>query len=459
LPLATEISRGGTALDELRVLVRLSVPIAAAQFGLIAMSLVDTAVVGRLSVVDLAGAGIGRSIGFAPFMVPLGVGTALEPIAAQALGAQDPTRAWRGFLSTLRATLLLWLPAVLAAFATTLALPPLGVAPEVVTRARWYLLGQTPGFAFAIAFQVSKTFLQAHGRTAPALRGSVVANAVNLLVCNLLVRGDDALASVGLPRAGLPALGAFGAGLAFTVASFVLVAFVAVPAVRYRDDSPATPSPSHRVPLGAVYRIGLPVGFQMLAEVGVFSFAALLTGALGPAVASAHQIGLGMASFTFMAALGVSGATAVRVGHAIGAGRSPRRAGMLGMALGATAMSFGAAAFWILPGLLVRAFTTDAQTEAIGIDLLRIAAVFQLFDGVQAVAAGALRGAGDVRFPFVTNVVAHWLVGFPLSLLLGFGLGQGAPGIWWGLTAGLVTVAVVLAARFARLSRRTIAPV
>jgi MATE family multidrug resistance protein len=443
-----------TNLAELGRLVRLSLPIMVAQLGLIAMMLVDTAVIGRVSVVDLAGAGMGRSIGFASVVVGMGVTIGLEPLAAQAVGAGDPGRAWRGYVTNLRATMLLWAPSMAAAFAVTLLLAPLGVEADVIGRVRLYLAGQAPGFAASLAYLSSKTFLQAHGKTTPALVGSVVANLVNLVVSNLLVRGDGALRALGLAPRGLPALGALGGGLAFSVASFVLLAFVAVPARAYRARDEGEP-----VPLRTAYRLGVPVGLQMLAEMGIFTLVSVLAGSLGPEVVSAHQVAIGLASFTFMGAVGVSGATAVRVGHAIGAGRSPRRAGFLGIALGAAGMSFGAAAFIALPGPLVRVFSDDPRVVAIGIDLLRIAGLFQLFDGVQAVAAGALRGTGDVRFPFVANVLAHWAVGFPVALLLGFALHLGARGLWWGLTSGLVVVSVVLALRFAVVSKRAIARV
>jgi MATE family multidrug resistance protein len=448
------LNRTTAALEELRALVKLSLPIAIAQLGLVGMSLVDTAVIGRVSVNDLAGAGMGRSIGFASIVVGMGVTTALEPMAAQAIGAGEHGHAWRCYVANLRAAMWLWAPAMVAAFAVTLTLPPLGVAAPVVDRVRLYLVGQAPGFGLTLAFLSSKTFLQAHGETRPALVGSLVANAVNVVASNLLVRGDDALRAVGLPGVGLPGLGALGGGIAFSIASLVLLAFTATAAHKYRwhEEGPL-------VPLRRVYQLGLPVGFQMLAEMGIFSLVALLSGALGPEVASAHQVAIGLAAFTFMGALGVSGATAVRVGHAIGAGASPRRAGVLGIGLGAAVMTFGAVAFLAFPRFLVSAFTHDERVIAIGVLLVRIAALFQLFDGVQVVAAGALRGAGDVRFPFVANVVAHWLVGFPIALLLGFALKGGAPGLWWGLTAGLVVVSVALAWRFAVISKRVIARV
>ena len=440
--------------SELASLLRLSIPMAITQFGSIALSLVDTAAIGRVSVDDLAGAGIGRSIGFAPMVVGMGVAAGLEPLAAQAIGAGEPGRAWQGFLTNLRATLLLWPLLQAAAFAVTLALPAVGLDPAVISRVRLYLVGQAPGFAAMLAFVSAKTFLQTHGRTTPALVGSVVANVINVPLSNLLVRGDGALRAVGLRPRGLPALGAMGGGIAFSVAMFVLLAFVGVAAREHRAKDDAAP-----VPLATAYRLGLPAGLQMFAEVGAFSLVALLSGALGPEVASAHHIAIGMATFTFMAAMGVSGATSVRVAYAIGAGTSPRRPGVVGIALGAFTMSFSAVVFMIAPHALMRVFTNDDRVIAIGVDLLRIAALFQIFDGVQAVATGALRGAGDVRFPFVANVFAHWFVGFPAAMVLGFTLHHGARGLWWGLTAGLVFVSVLLAGRFWILTRGAIARV
>jgi MATE family multidrug resistance protein len=316
------------------------------------------------------------------------------------------------------------------------------------------MLGQAPGLASALVYHSTKALLQTHACTRPALVGSVVANVVNFPVVNVLVRGDAALRVVGLSPVGLPALGALGAGIAFSVSCLVLLTIVVIAALEFR-----VPGGAQRVPLATAYRLGLPVGFQMLAEVGVFALVALLAGVLGAEAASAHNIALGMASLTFMGALGVSGATSVRVGYAIGSGRSARRAGVTGIALGAAVMTVGAAAFAAAPRLIASAFTHDAGVIAIAVDLLRIAALFQVFDGIQAAAAGALRGAGDMRFPFVANVLAHWGVGFPAALLLGFALHHGAQGLWWGLTAGLVFVSALLASRFVAITSETIARV
>jgi len=442
-----------TLRRELAELLALAWPIALAQFGLVGMGLVDTAVLGRVSVPDLAGVAIGRNVAFAVFSVQLGLVMALEPLASQALGAGEPGRAWESLRTASRALAVVWFPTTLAGLAVVRALPLVGMSPEVVARATLFYLGQAPSLFFFGVYLAAKTFLQAHGRTWPALWTSVVANVWNFVLCNLLVRGDDALASAGLPRVGLPALGALGAGLATASASVVLALLIASSARAHRPHA-STPAPP--VPLRTVLALGVPIGLQLLAEIGVFALVALLAGRFGEDVVSAHQIAIGLASFTFMGALGTSGATAVLVGRAVGAGTSPRRVGLLGIATGVAFMSLGALAFWAFPRALTAAFTDDAGVIAIGAKLVAIAAVFQLVDGVQVVASGALRGAGDVNFPFHANVVAHWLVGFPIAMLLGFHFRMGAPGLWWGLTAGLVTVAAALAARFVVLTRRAI---
>jgi len=418
------------------------------------MGLVDTAILGRVSVADLAGAAIGRSIGFGAASLTMGIGMGLEPLASQALGAGDAPRAWGALIATVKGVLLSWVPVALVAMGIAFLLEPFGVEHDVAARARMYLIGQLPGLGLYGVFIAGRTFLQAHGNAGPALIAAIVANLLNWVVCSVFVRGDDALRAVGLPAIGLPTLGAFGAGLATTIAELVLVA-ITMRAVRALHGDGA----SEHVPVRSALKIGVPVGLQLFAEIGIFSLVALVSGRLGETVAAAHQIAIGLASFTYMGALGVSAATAVRVGRAVGGGRSARRAGLTGIALGAGVQSLGALVFGAVPHGLVGMFSRDPQVLALGANLLLIAAVFQLFDGIQGVASGALRGAGDVRFAFLANLVAYWVLGLPVALGLAFGLGWGAQGLWWGMTFALVLVALVLAARFVRVSGRAIARV
>ncbi len=440
-------------VNEARAISHLALPIALAQFGLMTMGLVDTAVLGRVSKVDLAAAALGRNIGFAAQTLSMGLAMALEPLASQAIGAGDPKRAWRAFQATLGTIAVAWPVTVIVALAATLGLPSLGVEAPVVSRTQQFIVAWAPGlFAFP-CFIASKTYLQANSRTRPAVVAAVVANVVNLVVCSVLVRGDDALASIGLPRIGLPRLGALGSGLALSVAGVLLAAMVVRAAYALR---PASLEGSRAIARREVVRVGFPVGAQLLAEIGVFALVSVLTSHFGPAVVSANQIALGLASFTFMGALGVSGATAVRVGHAVGARdrERARTSGLTGIALGAAVMGAGAIVFAIAPSVLVRMFTNDPEIVALGTALVRVAALFQLFDGMQAVGAGALRGAGDVRFAFAGGVVSYWIIGLPLALYFGVARGRGALGMWWGLSASLIAAALIFLARFVVLTRR-----
>lgn len=440
-------------LREAETIAQLALPIALAQFGLTAIGLVDVAVLGHASATDLGGASIGRSINFACVALGIGVGSALDPLAAQAVGASDHPAAWRAFIASLIGCVLVWIPtSIFAVMSTYLLGPVAGIDPELVQPARTFLVPQLPGMLAFIVFLATKSFLQAHGKTTPSLVGVIVANLVNIVVCNLLVRGDEALVAIGLPALGLPKLGAFGAGLASTISTSVLALWVLRAAWKMKPDSSASSS----LPISKVLRLGTPIGLQLLAEIGVFSLVAVLAGRLGRDAVSAHQIAIGLASFTFMGALGISGATAVRVGHAIGEQRSPRRAGLTGIGLGGAFMAVSAVVFLVARRQLVSIFTNDPRVLEIGMSLLVVASAFQLFDGIQGVAAGALRGAADVRFAFLANVGAHWFVGLPLALVLGFQRGLGAQGLWIGLLAGLFLVSILLLWRFHAVASKTI---
>jgi MATE family multidrug resistance protein len=202
-------------------------------------------------------------------------------------------------------------------------------------------------------------------------------------------------------------------------------------------------------PLGRMLKLGLPIGAQMMLEGGAFNIVALLMGWLGVAQVAAHQIALNLASLTFMVPLGVSSAAAVVVGHAVGRGdgEGVRRATLASLGVGAGFMLCTAVLLLTVPEFLAGLYTPDAAVLALAALLLPIAGVFQVFDGLQVVAIGLLRGLGDTRMPMIVNVVGFWCIGIPVSLWLGFGLGYGAQGLWWGLVVGLVIVAVFLILR------------
>jgi multidrug resistance protein, MATE family len=441
-----------TPSEELRALLTLWGPITLSHLLGVATDLIETAIVGHASSTDLGGVAIGGSIVMTVSLIPYGLTVGLGPLAAQAVGAGEMDRAWAALVTTLKAVVVLCPLLMIAVLLLSYMIEPLGINHAITAQVRDYALGVTPGLCLGLLYNTGNTFLVAHGRTRPGLVAGVVGVAVVAILCNLLVRGDETLFAVGLQGIGLPRLGAFGAGVSASIGSAIGVAIVARatwglrPVVR-----------TVRVPLGVCFRLGVPIGLQYFASGGALYILAVLIGRFGAAALAAHQIALGLARFTAMGAAGVAEATSVRVGYAIGQARPVRRAGITGITLAAALMSVGAMTFAGLPGPLVRLFTNDVDTVKVAASLLSIAAVFQLIDGVQAAAAGALRGAGEVRFPFLATAGSSWIVGFPVACVLGFTFGFGVQGVWWGLTAGLLCEATLLMVRFARVAGGKIA--
>jgi MATE family multidrug resistance protein len=207
-----------------------------------------------------------------------------------------------------------------------------------------------------------------------------------------------------------------------------------------------------------LFVLGIPAAFQMVFEVGVLATATALTARLSSDALAAHQIAINLASFTFMVPFGIASAAAVRVGHAVGRGdpSGAMRAGWTAIAIGVGFMTAAAAVFLLFPGALIRAFTPDRAVIEIGATLLVVAAFFQLFDGLQGVATGALRGLGDTRTAMLWNLAGHWAVGLPLGYVLCFQRGYGVAGLWWGLSLGLVICGVALVAVWARKGNRIV---
>ncbi|MEO7328803.1 MAG: MATE family efflux transporter [Minicystis sp.] len=450
--------------QDIRETLQLALPIAFSQVALMTMGLVDAALVGRISETELAAVAVGNSLVFAMCCPGMGVTMAVEPLASQAVGGGDVPRAWTSLRAGIVACLLLSIPTMLLAYGSTLLLEPLGVDPAIIPAARRFVLARLPGIPAWLLFMAAKAYLEARGLTRPLLLGGWFANVLNFFAASLLVFGDRALLRVGLPAIGLPVLGSLGAGLGTSLSNVLLALFALVACWRARPEG-ASLIRGQRQELRAttrkLLRVGLPIGLQLLTEVGVFALVSLLAGRLGARTVAAHQIALGLASTTFMGVLGIGAATAVRVGRAIGAEdeRGPRRAGLIGLGLVVIYMSACALGFILFARPLARIFTPDPAVLELSVSLLRIAAIFQLADGIQGVAGGALRGAADTRFASWANVVCHWCIGLPLALLFGFQMGRGAVGLWWGLSAGLGVVAIVLTLRFLRISSRKIAAV
>jgi MATE family multidrug resistance protein len=203
---------------------------------------------------------------------------------------------------------------------------------------------------------------------------------------------------------------------------------------------------------GELVTLGLPAAFHITLEMGLFSVATALAGRLDAASLAAHQIALSVAATTFMVPLGVSSAGAVRVGHAVGAGdrEGVSHGGWMAIALGVGFMGLAAMVLFVAPADIIGLFTGEADVLAVGVSLLYIAAFFQLFDGLQVVTAGVLRGLGDTRTPMVAGLFGYWLLGLPTGYWLCFRWEWGVRGLWVGMLVGLLTVGIVLLAVWVR---------
>lgn len=332
---------------------------------------------------------IGNALIFTMLCVPMGVTLAVEPLASQAVGAGDPMRAWNSFRAGIVASMILAIPTVLLTAASPLLLAPLGVPAAVIPAASAYVYARLPSMPMWLLFMAGKAYLEARGLTRPLLFGGWSTNVLNFAAVSVLVFGDRALMKIGLPALGLPALGSLGAGLGTSFANAALAGIALYSAWSARPEGASLLSGA-RDELAAttrkLLRVGAPIGLQILTEAGVFTLITLLAGRLGARVSAAHQIAMGLCSYTFMGVLGISSATAVRVGQAIGARRvrGPRRAWLVGFGL--VIVYMGGCALLVL-GFgrpLARVFTPDEAVVDVAVGFLRIGAAFQISTGSRA---------------------------------------------------------------------------
>lgn len=421
---------------------------------MMAMGAVDTVMVGRVTPTDLAAVAIGNLYFFGVAVFGMGVLFALDPVISQAVGAQDANAVARGVQ---RGGLLALILTALASVLLLPAGPILGALrqpPDVVPVAAAYAWASILGVYPFYGFVVLRQSLQAMGRIRPLLWTVAAANVVNVVFNWILIYGN----------LGAPELGAVGSGWATSLSRWfmmLMLILVAWPLLR-PSLRPFRPEAMALKPLARLLRVGAPIGAQQSLEFGVFGAAGLLIGLMGTIPVASHQVALQLAALTFMVPVGVAQATSVLVGQAVGRADPPgaRRAAGAGLLVGAGFMSVTAALFLLFPEPLAAVFSVDQPVIATAATLLPIAGVFQIFDGLQVVAAGALRGVADTRVPMILNFVGFWLVGLPICVVLGLWLDWGPAGVWWGLAIGIGIVAILLLhrirIRFGRALRRVV---
>jgi MATE family multidrug resistance protein len=433
--------------------IRLAAPMALTQLGQIAMMSCDLALLGRLGGKIVAATALAHSILFTAFVLGTGVVTAVAPLTAQAYGAGQPRMVRRALRVGLWAALLLGAPLTAAQFWAKDLLLLLGQEPDTVALAGRYLAGLALSLMPAWAFIALRNFMGSLNRPEPALWITLGAIPANFLLAYAFIYGAF----------GLPQLDILGAGVATTLVNLgmcgvaIWTVYACHPFKKYhalgyfwRLDWP------HFRKLLAV---GLPISGAYLLEVGLFTASALLMGHIGKTALAAHQIAIQIAAILFMVPFGIAQAATVRVGQAAGRGDAigARRAGFAALGLGAGFMAVMALLVVLTHDMIPLVFlgpqTPDFAARELASALLLVGASFFVADGVQTVAAGALRGSNDTRVPLLFAAVSFWFIGFPSGYTLAFHTYQGAIGIWTGLSLGLVVYAVLLVWRFHALTK------
>lgn len=440
-------------------LARLAGPLAAANFGQMLLGAVGTAIVGRVGAKELGAAGLGNALFFTISILGIGSLMGLDPLVSQAHGAGEQRLARRILWQGVWLGFIIIIPLGILMLAAGRQLERIGIDPGTAEYARQYLGARIWGLLPFMLFAALRAYLQSVGLALPMLFAALLANIINVPICWLLVFGDAGFAQLGLPavQLGLPALGVAGAAYANAISAMLQLAVLLL-AVRYVN-LPAGEDSLRRPELALMRRtlsIGVPIGFTLLAEVGIFSLASLAMGNLGETELAAHQVAITLASGAFMLSMGIGGAASARVGRAVGAGdmAGVRRASLVALFTGLGVTLLSGALFWIFPQVFARLITDQVEVIAAALPLIFVAALFQISDGSQAVLAGALRGAGDTKIPLATNLAGYYLLAAPLGLWLAFRTSLGGQGIWWGLSAGLTCVALVLGYRLYRVTRR-----
>ena len=435
--------------QQLSETLRLALPVSIGMLGHIMLGLADSLMVGRVSPEALAASSLVNGLVWLVVVFGLGLSMAISPLVAiergkgktAACGVILRHALW---LNSLAGVLLGLVVYTMAGF-----IPLLKQAPQVAGLAVSYAKIIAWSILPFILFQTFRQYIEGLSLMKPAMYVVLIANIVNVVGNYGFIYGHW----------GLPAYGLDGAGYSTFISRMFMAVVLMLYVLRTKSLEPFNPGLRIRRFEGAVIkellRIGVPSGFQHFFEIGAFSISAVMIGWLGSLQLAAHQIALSMASVSFMVILGVSVASTVRVGMALGQGNmaQARRAGFTGVGVALSFMALSGLVFILFRHQLPYLFVDNPHVAQIAATLLVVAAMFQLSDGAQAVGLGILRGIKDVKIPTVITFVAYWVIGLPVGYLLAFPLGYGVTGVWMGFLAGLSVAGGFFQFRFYRLTK------
>ncbi len=437
---------------EIKKTLELAYPVIIGQLGFIMMGVVDSIMVGSVGAVPLAAASVGNSLFILISIVGLGISISVTPLVAIAVGGKRYEECGILFRQSLLINTVTGIVIAAIIWGASFLLIYIDQPPEVVAQAQSYarILGFS-GIPWMV-FASYKQFIEGFSVMRPSMFVVLLANIVNALINWLLIFG----------KGGFPALGLDGAGWA-TFSSRVFMSVIMMAYVMQAEYFKKYDVTFHFKSLNIqiikkILALGLPSGIQYFFEVGAFSFAVVMVGWLGTYQLAAHQIAINLASISFMCALGVSAAGSIRVGNAVGRKNieETRRAGFTAIIISGSLMGAFGIIFIIFRNILPAFYIDNPQVISFAASILVIAAIFQVFDGVQAVGIGILRGLTDVKGPTLITFIAYWIIALPVGYLLGFTLEYGIVGVWLGLLLGLATSALLLTLRFNVKSKQII---
>lgn len=422
----------------------LAYPVMISQLGIIMMGVVDSIMVGRLGPVPLAAASLGNSLVFLILIIGLGSSTVLSPLIAILIGGKRYPEAGVYFRQSLIVNVALAIIMIVIILFGAKFIRYLNQPPEVIEYAIIYMSIVALSALPLMIYQTYKHFIEGLSIMKPAMIIAILANIINIFANWILIFGK-----LGFPKLGLA--GAAWATFASRVFMMIVIMIYVMRNQKFKQFDVTFHFKGINISLiKKIVSLGLPSGFQSFFEVGAFSFAVVMIGWIGANELAAHQIAINLASISFMVVLGISQASSIRVGNAMGEKQiaSVRRAGFTGIFLGASMMFCAGVTFIVLNKFLPTLYIDDKAVIEIASRLIIIAALFQLSDGTQAVGIGILRGLTDIKGPTIITFLAYWVISLPIAYLLGFTFGLGVEGIWVGLLIGLTASAVMLTFRF-----------
>ncbi len=439
--------------NELKYLYKLAIPVIISQVGNMSMNMVDTWVLGRSNSLDLAGVAAGNSVFFPLMVMSIGLMFGMDPLITRFNSLKDHHH-----------TKLVFSQSTLIVIGTSIIGSPLiyfgshffsftGASPEIVTHAEPYIKSLAFSYPLTLMFHNYQRYWQALEIAFPVTIIILFANIVNLVLDLAFVEGWFGLAPLG------------SAGVGWASFGCRIFQLLAIALLTHRLIKKGFPFPHfnqflhfHRRIMGQIMRLGLPAALQLGLEVTAFNLVTVIASQIGPLPLASHHIVLGLASFSFMFPVGIANATAIRVGIHRGSEDYQRAklAGHIGILLGAMVMAIFACCFLVFPKWLLQLFTIDPEVITLALTITTWCALFQVVDGIQVVAGGALRGIGDTKSSFYTNLISFYIIGLPAAIYLCFEKELALVGLWIGLALSLGFVAILNTLIWIKKSRRFI---